>query len=59
MHQTEKGNHWCFGMKAHLGVASRSKVIDAVVAIPANLADTAVLPKLLHGGEIRVWGDQA
>ncbi|HTQ70462.1 MAG TPA: IS5 family transposase, partial [Acidocella sp.] len=27
MHQTKKGNQWYFGMKAHIGVDSRSKVI--------------------------------
>ena len=27
MHQTKKGNQWYFGMKAHFGVDSRSKLI--------------------------------
>jgi IS5 family transposase len=38
MHQTKKGNQWYFGMKAHLGVDSRTKLIHAVVATPANVA---------------------
>ena len=59
MHQTKKGNQWYFGMKAHFGVDSRSKLIHAVVATPANVADSKVLPDLLHGSETRVWGDQA
>ena len=59
MHQTRKGNQWYFGMKAHLGVDSRSKLIHAAVATAANVADSAVLPELLHGQETRVWGDQA
>jgi IS5 family transposase len=59
MHQTKKGNQWYFGMKAHLGVDSRSKLIHAVQATPANVADSTVLPDLLHGNETRVWGDQA
>jgi IS5 family transposase len=58
MHQTKKGNQWYFGMKAHLGVDSRTKLIHAVVATPANVPAT-MLPDLLHGKEIRVWGDQA
>ena len=29
MHQTRKGNQWYFGMKAHFGVDSRSKLIPA------------------------------
>jgi IS5 family transposase len=59
MHQTKKGNQWCFGMKAHFGVDSRSKLIHAVQTTPANVADSTVLPDLLHGNETRVWGDQA
>jgi len=59
MHQTKKGNQWYFGMKAHLGIDSRTKLIHAVVATPANVADSRVLPQLLHGRETRVWGDQA
>src|SRR5262249_2720062 len=59
MHQTKKGNQWYFGMKGHFGVDSRSKLIHAVMATPANVADSTVLPDLLHGRETRVWGDQA
>ena len=29
MHQTKKGNQWYFGMKAHFGVDSRTKLIHA------------------------------
>ena len=58
MHQTKKGNQWYFGMKAHLGVDSRSKLIHAAVATPANVADSTMLPDLLHGKETRVWGDR-
>jgi len=57
--QTKKGNQWYFGIKAHLGVDSRTKLIHAVAATPANTADSTVLPDLLHGKETRVWGDQA
>ena len=59
MHQTKKGNQWYFGMKAHFGVDSRTKLIHAVAATPANVADSTELPELLHGQETRVWGDQA
>ena len=59
MRQTKKGNQWYFGMKAHLGMDSRTKLIHAVAATPANVADSTVLPELLHGQETRVWGDQA
>jgi len=59
MHQTKKRKQWYFGMKAHFGVDSRTKLIHAVAATPANVADSTVLPELLHGQETRVWGDQA
>jgi len=59
MHQTKKGNEWHFGMKAHVGVDSKTKVIHSVVATGANVADCTVLPDLLHGEETRVWGDQS
>jgi len=59
MHQTKKGNQWFFGMKAHIGVDSRTKVIHAVAATAANVHDAACLPDLLHGEETKVWGDSA
>ncbi len=59
MHQTAKGQQWDFGMKAHLGVDSQTKLIHSVTATPANVADSTVLPVLLHGDEPRVYGDQA
>ncbi len=59
MHRTKKGNQWYFGMKAHFGVDSKTKVIHAVVATAANVHDATVLPDLLHGEETRVWGDRA
>jgi len=58
MHQTKKGKQWYFGMKAHVGVDSKTKMIHTVVATAANVADATVLPELLHGEETRVWGDQ-
>jgi len=59
MHQTAKGRQWYFGMKAHLGVDSQTKLIHSVTATAANVADPTVLPALLHGNETRVYGDQA
>ena len=59
MHQTKKGNQWYFGMKAHIGVDSRTRLIHSVAATPANVHDSQMLPDLLHGNETRVWGDSA
>ncbi len=59
MHQTKKGNDWHFGMKAHVGVDHKTKLIHSVAATPANTADGNMIEKLLHGGETHVWGDAA
>jgi IS5 family transposase len=59
MHQTRKGKQWYYGMKAHVGVDSKSKLVHTVVATAAHVADSTVLPELLHGEETNVWGDQA
>jgi IS5 family transposase len=59
MHQTKKGNQWYFGMKAHIGVDSKTKIIHSVAATAANVHDSQVLEDLLHGDETRVWGDSA
>lgn len=59
MRQTKKGNQWYFGMKAHIGVDSKTKFIHSVAATAANVHDSQVLEDLLHGDETRIWGDSA
>ena len=59
MRQTKKGNQWYFGMKAHVGVDSQSKLIHSLAATSAHVHDSRMLPELLHGKETRVWGDSA
>ena len=59
MHQTRKGDQWYFGMKAHIGVDSQTKLIHSVAATAANVHDSQLLEDLLHGDETRVWGDSA
>jgi transposase, IS5 family len=59
LHQTKKGTKWYFGMKAHIGVDSPTKLIHSVAATAANVHDSQVLPEVLHGQETRVWGDSA
>jgi transposase, IS5 family len=51
MRQTKKGNQWYFGMKAHIGVDSQTKIVHSVVATPANVHDSVCLPELLHEEE--------
>ncbi len=59
MHQTRKGKQWYLGMKAQVGVDSKTKLIHTAVVTPANVADATVLPELLHGEETKVSGDRA
>jgi IS5 family transposase len=57
MHQTKKGNQWYFGMKAHIGVDSKSGMIHTVEATAANEHDITCTSKLLHGKEKLVYAD--
>lgn len=59
MHQTRKGNQWYFGMKTHIGVDSKTKLVHSIAVTPANVHDSQVMGDLLHGDETRVWGDSA
>ena len=59
MHQTKKGNQWYFGMKGHIGVDSKEKIIHSVDVTPANVHDSQTVGGLLHGNETKVWGDSA
>jgi IS5 family transposase len=54
MHQAKKGKNWYFGMKAHVGVDSKTKIIHTAVATAAHVSDVAMLPDLLHGEETGV-----
>jgi IS5 family transposase len=57
MHQTRKGQQWYFGAKAHIGVDSKETVVHSVITTAASVADSHMLPDLLHGKEKKVWGD--
>jgi IS5 family transposase len=57
MHQTRKGNQWCFGMKAHIGADRDSKLVHTVAVTAANVADIAGTAELLHGAEKQVHAD--
>jgi transposase, IS5 family len=59
MHQVKKGNQRYFGMKAHVGVDSKQGIVHSAEATAANIADSRMLPELLHGNERKVWGDAA
>ena len=57
MKQTKKGKQWYFGLKAHIGADAKEGTAHTLMTTPANVADSTVLPDLLHGGERKVWGD--
>jgi IS5 family transposase len=59
MRQTKKGNQWYFGMKGHVGVDSKEKIIHSTEVSPANVHDSQMVSELLHGDETKVWGDSA
>lgn len=59
MHQTRKGNQWYFGMKTHIGVDNRTKLIHSIAVTAANVHASQVLEDLLHGNETHIWGDSA
>jgi transposase, IS5 family len=59
MHQTRKGKQWYFGMKLHIGVDSDTGLAHSAVVTAANVHDKHPLPDLLHGDELRVYGDSA
>ena len=49
MNQTRKGNQWYFGMKAHIGLNSKTKLIYSAADTAANVHDSQVPGDLLHG----------
>ena len=59
MKQSRKGQQWYFGMKAHLGVDAKTKLIHHVAATSGAVSDGKMLGSLLHGKETSVWGDSA
>jgi IS5 family transposase len=59
MHRSKKGNQWYFGLKAHIGVDSKAKIVHSVAATAANVHDSPVIEDILHGNETCVKGDSA
>ena len=51
MHQPRKGNQYYFGMKAHIGADSESRLVHSVVGTAANVANVTQVDKLLHREE--------
>ena len=58
MKQGRKGRDWHFGMKAHVGTDCHG-LVHSLVTTHAGESDVSQLPKLLHGDERQLYGDQA
>ena len=58
MRQTRKGGGWHFGMKAHVGT-DLNGLVHTLVTTDAAQSEFSQLPKLLHGEERELYGDQA
>src|SRR5690606_41913984 len=58
MQQTKQGKNLHFGMKFHVGTDRRGTV-HSLTATRAAVSDLEELPKLLHGEERVLYGDQA
>jgi transposase, IS5 family len=59
MKQGKKNSReWHFGMKAHVGT-DLNGLVHTVVTTHAGASDFSQLPKLLHGAERELYGDQA
>ena len=57
-HGKKNSREWHFGMKVHVGTDRRG-IVHTLVTTPANASDFSQLPKLLHGQEHELYGDQA
>jgi IS5 family transposase len=59
MSSTCKGKAWHFGMKAHIGVDTKSGLVHHVHTTTASIHDATVMEELLHGSEELLAGDSA
>lgn len=59
MRSTAKGKNMYFGMKAHVGTDSSNGLVHSVKCTPANIHDSHLVPRLLHGEEKVIYGDSA
>jgi len=56
MHSSKKGNHWYFGMKAHIGADADSGLVHTVRGTSGHVS-CAEGNTLLHGQETVAFGD--
>ena len=58
MHQTKKGNRWCFGMNAHMDADVISGFVHTVSVTAANVSDINQLPHLVREDARAVFGEK-
>ena len=59
MSSTQKHGDWHFGMKAHIGVDTKSGLVHTVRTTTASVHDSQVFTELTHGEEQVIAGDSA
>ena len=57
MHQTRKGNVWCFSMKCHVGVNAGSGLVHTITVTSANKHDITETANLIREDDEAVDGD--
>jgi len=57
MKQSEKGNQWYFGVKAHIGVDADLGLVHTVRGTAGSANDVTEANALLHGDETEAFGD--
>ena len=57
MRQSQKGQQWYFGMKAHIGADAESGLVHTVRGTCGSVNDVVEANALLHGEETEAWGD--
>ncbi|MEO7125371.1 MAG: IS5 family transposase [Nakamurella sp.] len=57
MRQTQKGNQWFFGMKAHIGVDAGAGYVHTVTATAASVHDLDQAPLLVRADDEVVYAD--
>ena len=57
IHQTRKGNVWCFSMKCHVGVNAGSGLVHTITVTSANKHDITETVNLIREDDEVVYGD--
>ena len=58
MHSAKKGNHWYFGMKAHVGVDAISGLVHTAGVTSGNVHDAKLMDRLIRDDDTAVYGDK-